>query len=131
MSVDIEKIREQFSKDRFATENGAVIDEVDSGYAKCTIELTSRHRNAMGGVMGGVYFTLADFAFAVAANHEKMSVVSISSNIAFLSSCKGNSVTAEAHCVKDGRTTCYYTVDVYDDKGSKVAAVTITGCHVG
>lgn len=126
----IEEIRQTFAKDRFATENDAVIDDIGEKYAKCSIKLSSRHRNAMGGVMGGVYFMLADFAFAVAANHEKMSVVSISSNIAFLSGCKGSSITAEAHCVKDGRTTCYYTVDVMDNLGTHIAAVTITGCHV-
>lgn len=128
--MNIDEVREKFSKDRFATENGAVIDEIGERYAKCSIKLSSRHRNAMGGVMGGVYFTLADFAFAVASNHEKMGVVSISSNIAFLSACKGDSITAEAHCIKDGRTTCYYTVDVFDNTGAHIAAVTITGCHV-
>ena len=127
----IEEIQAEFAKDRFATENGAVIDEVGEGYAKCSITLEGRHKNAMGGVMGGVYFTLADFAFAVAANHEKMSVVSISTNISFLSACKGDKVTAEAKMVKDGRTTCYYTVDVTDNTGRLVAAVTVTGCKVG
>mgnify|MGYP004420687191 CR=1 FL=1 len=33
--IDIERIREVFSKDRFATENGAVIEEVGEHYAKC------------------------------------------------------------------------------------------------
>ncbi|MCM1578780.1 MAG: PaaI family thioesterase [Ruminococcus sp.] len=126
----IEQIRTEFANDRFATENGAVIDKVAEGYARCSLKLESRHKNAIGGVMGGVYFTLADFAFAVAANHEKMSVVSISTNISFLSPCKGDSVTAEAKMVKDGRTTCYYTVDVTDNTGRLVAAVTITGCKV-
>ena len=127
----IEEIREQFSHDRFATENGAVIEEVGEGYAKCSVSLGNRHKNAMGGVMGGVHFMLADFAFAVASNCEHMGVVSVSSNITFLSGVKGDILYAEANCVKDGRTTCYYTVDVYDDKGTKCAAVTITGCHVG
>lgn len=127
----LEEVRSIFADDKFATENYAVIDEIGDKYAQCSIELCGRHRNAMGGVMGGVYFTLADFAFAVASNHEKMCTVSISSNIAFLSPCKGNKLTAKAVCQKDGRTTCYYTVDVYDDLGAHVAAVTITGCHVG
>jgi len=126
----LEDIRKEFANDRFATENGAVIDEVGEGYAKCSLKLERRHKNAMGGVMGGVHFMLADFAFAVASNNEKMSVVSISSNIAFLSAVKGNILYAEAHCVKDGRTTCYYNVNVYDETGRQAAAVTITGCHV-
>ncbi len=126
----IDEIREQFSHDRFASENGAFIEEVGDGYAKCSVKLADRHKNAMGGVMGGVHFMLADFAFAAAANHEKMSVVSISSNIAFLSPVKGDILYAEARCVKDGRTTCYYNVNVYDDTGKQAAAVTIMGCHL-
>lgn len=129
--MNIEQVREVFSKDRFATENGAVIMEIGEHYAKCSMKLEARHRNAMGGVMGGVYFTLADFAFAVAANHEKMGVVAISSNISFLNSCKGEELYAEARCIKEGRTTCYYEVNVYDNTDRQVAAVVITGCHVG
>ena len=127
----IDEVREIFSQDKFATENGAVIEEIGDKYAKCSLKITDHHKNAMGGVMGGVYFTLADFAFAVAANAQQMSAVSISSNIAFLSPVKGSVLYAEARCVKDGRSTCYYTIDVCDDKGVKAAAVTITGYHVG
>lgn len=126
----LEEIREAFKNDRFATENFAVIEEARDKFARCSIELRDIHRNAMGGVMGGVHFMLADFAFAVASNCEHMGVVSVSSNITYLSGVKGNVLYAEATCVKDGMTTCYYTVDVFDDKGTKCAAVTITGCHV-
>lgn len=58
-----EKTVKLFENDRFATENGAVIEEVEEHYAQCSLKLGSRHRNAMGAVMGGVYFTLADFCF--------------------------------------------------------------------
>ena len=127
----LEKVQKVFGGDHFATEMGAVIDEIDDHYAKCSLVINDHHKNAMGGVMGGVHFMLADFAFAVASNCEHMGVVSVSSNITFLSGVKGDILYAEANCVKDGRTTCYYTVDVYDDRGTKCAAVTITGCHVG
>ena len=126
---EIERVREIFAKDRFATENGAVIDEIGDHYAKCSIKLTKRHCNAMGAVMGGVPFTLADFAFAVASNWQNPGTVSISSNIAFLGVAKGDKLIAEAACVKDGRSTCYYRIDVYDDLKRPVAAVTITGFH--
>ncbi len=126
----LEEIREIFSNDRFAVENGAVIEEIGDHTSKCSLRLDSRHRNAMGGVMGGVYFTLADYAFAVASNLEKMSVVSISSSISFLSAAKGDVLTAEAKCIKDGRKICFYTVDIYDDKGIHAAQVSVTGTHV-
>ena len=123
----IDDVRNIFKEDRFATENGMVIDEIGENYAKCSLKITDRHRNAMGGVMGGVPFTLADFAFAVAVNHEEMRTVSLSSNIAFIGMAKGDHLIAEAKCVKNGRTTCYYTISITDELGTKVADVTTTG----
>ena len=117
---------ELFQNDRFATENGAVIEEVDDHYAKCSLMLEDRHRNAMGAVMGGVYFTLADFALAVASNWHKMGYVSLNSEITYLTAARGNQLIAEAFCVKNGRTTGYYRIDVKDELGNLSAAVTAT-----
>ncbi len=127
----IDEIRSFFSNDRFATENGMVIDEVAEGYAKCSLQITLRHKNAVGGVMGGVPFTLADFAYAVAANHMEPKWVSLSANTTFLGRAKGDKLIAEATLVKTGRTTNYYRVDVSDELGNAVAAVTITGYCIG
>ena len=41
-----EKTVKLFENDRFATENGAVIEEVEEHYAQCSLKLGSRHRNA-------------------------------------------------------------------------------------
>lgn len=122
-----EEIADLFRKDRFATDNGAVIAEVDDHYAKCTLKLEDRHRNAMGAVMGGVYFTLADFAFAVASNWQEVGTVSLNSDIAYLGAAKGESLSAEAFCVKNGRTTSYYRIEVKDDLGNLAAVVNTTG----
>ena len=116
-----------FEKDRFATENGAVIEEVDDHYARCALEVKEKHRNAMGAVMGGVYFTLADFAFAVAANWQEIGTVSLTSDIAYLGTAKGDRLTAEAFCVKNGRTTSYYRIEVKDEFGKLAAIVNTTG----
>ncbi len=123
----LDEVREIFKNDRFATVNGAVIDEIGDNYSKCSMLINENHKNAAGGVMGGVMFTLADFAFAVAANHEEMRTVSISSNIAFVGVCKGEKLIATASCVKNGRSTCYYTISIHDELENKVAEVTITG----
>ncbi len=129
--IDIERIREVFSKDRFATENGAVIEEVGEHYAKCSMELTEHHFNAAGGVMGGVHFVLADFAFAVATNWNGMGVVSLSSTITYLGAVKGKKLIAEAECVKEGRSTVFYHVIIRDDFDNMVAEVGITGFRKG
>ena len=124
------EVREIFEADRFAVENGAVIEEIGDHSATCSLVITDSHRNAMGAVMGGVYFMLADFAFAVAANWEKLGCVSLRSDISFLGTAKGSKLIAKATCVKNGRTACY-RVDVTDDLGNLTATVTTTGYHIG
>lgn len=125
----LEEVRKIFQGDRFATENGAVIEEIGDHSAVCSLEITESHRNAMGAVMGGTYFMLADFAFAVAANWEKMGCVSLHSDISFLGAAKGARLSARAVCIKDGRTTACYRTEVTDELGNPVAVVTTTGYH--
>lgn len=126
----LEQVRQMFEGDRFATENGAVIDEIGDKTATCSLRITESHRNAMGAVMGGTYFMLADFAFAVAANWESMGCVSLHSDISFLGAAKGQKLIAKAVCVKDGKSTSCYRVDVTDDLGNLTATVTTTGYHI-
>lgn len=124
----LEEIRTRFQADRFASElTGAVIREAEPGRAVCTLALRPEHMNANHTPMGGAVFTLADFAFAVAANCERLATVSLSSQIAYLSRPKGERLIAVANRVKEGRSTCYYTVDVTDELGTPVAQVTTTG----
>ncbi len=123
----LEQTRAFFANDRFATQAGAVIEEIGDHYAKCSICLEEKHLNGVGAVMGGVHFTLADFAFAVAANRQKVGVVSLSSNITYLQAIHGKKLIAEARSVKEGKTTCYYQIDISDELGNHVAVVTTTG----
>lgn len=126
----LEEVKKFFENDRYAMENGAVIEEVDDGYAKCVMELKEHHKNAMGAVMGGAIFTLADFTFAVASNWNKGPHVSLTSQITYLGKAKGNKLIAEAKLVREGRTTCYYLVEVTDELGNQVAHVTSSGFAV-
>ena len=126
----LEEVRRIFEGDRFATENGAVIEAIGDHSATCSLVITDSHRNAMGAVMGGTYFMLADFAFAGAANWEKMGCVSLRSDISFLGAAKGEKLIAKAACVKDGRTTACYRVDVADEYGNLTATVTATGHQI-
>ncbi len=125
---DLEWARKTFANDRFATDAaGVVIEEAGDKICRCSMKITPIHKNAAGGVMGGAIFTLADLTFAVAANFGGRMTVSISSNISFIGVCKGSVLYSEAHCVKSGRSTCFYEIEVNDDLGNKVAIVTITG----
>ncbi len=123
----IEEVRKFFENDRFATENYMVIDSVKEDTATCSMTVCDRHKNAVGNVMGGVYFTLADFTFAVATNHEKAGMVSLSSTIDFHSIAKGEKIICTAEKIKKGRTTCSYLMTLTDENGSLLATVLTTG----
>lgn len=127
----LDEVRKIFEQDRFATENGAVIDEIGEYYAKCSIVLEPKHYNAAKAVMGGVYFMLADFAFAVASNWENMDMVSLNSTISYIGAAKGRKLTAQARCLKNGRNTAFYQIQVHDDLNNLVAEVSTTGYRKG
>ena len=130
--TDLEKAREFFGGDFFATKaSGIIIDEVGDHYAKCSMEITRNHQNAYGGVMGGATFTLADYTFAVASNFNQPQTVSVTSQINFIGMTKGKKLIAVSRMIKDGRSTCLYEIDVEDDLGTKVAFVTISGMKIG
>ncbi len=128
----LEEARALFAKDLYATKlSGARIDKIGENYALCSMPLTSDHRNAYGGIMGGSIYTLADFAFAVASNFDKENLtVSLVGQASFLNMSKGAILYAEAKLIKDGRTNCFYEVMIRDDLGKDIAVVSFTGAHV-
>jgi len=137
MNIDLEKIREFFKKDRFATGNGMVIDSVTEDCVVCGLELTAEHRNAGGGVQGGAIFTLADLAFAVHCNlamvcgeTEKLTVGQ-SCSISFLKSTKGRRLTATSKCISKGRSISVFRILIKDDLGVEVAEMLANGFTTG
>ena len=125
--LNAEEARDYFSQDRFATENGMSIDELDGEHAVTSLTISSRHKNAFGGVMGGAIFTLADFAFAALTNDRERVVVAQQVSISYLSPAKGNRLVATARYRKDGRSSCVVNVDVTDDTGRDIAQFVGTG----
>lgn len=125
----LEKIREIFARDAFATQAAGIrLDAAAERYARCSLTVEPRHLNGAGTIMGGAVFTLADFAFAVASNHEEMNTQSLTSQISFLSTARlGDTLTAEASCIKSGRSTCCYLITVSNQESRQIASVTTTG----
>jgi len=123
----IEEAREFFYKDKFAVNTGVTLDSLTEDEAICSLELTDEHRNAYGGVMGGVIFTLADFAFAVLSNQIHQLTVAQQVSINYLSAPKGDKLIAEAYCRKNGKTSSIVIVNVSDDIGRDVAQFVGTG----
>ncbi|MEE8885370.1 MAG: PaaI family thioesterase [Eubacteriales bacterium] len=123
----IEEVHEHFDNDHFAVDNGIVIDEFGDKTAVCHVDLTNHHRNAMSRVMGGVVFTLADYTFAIAASSVHVPTVTQQVNVNFLTSPRGDRLTSRAKCIRDGRTSVVYDIDVTDGNGDLTAHLTVTG----
>ena len=130
--TELEDKREFFKGDIFATEvTGIQIEAVGENYAKCSLALDKKHLNAAGHPMGGAIYTLADFTFAVSTNpHPDRVTVTTVSQICYLNSAKGKVLYAESNLIKDGRSTCFFDIDITDDLGTNVAKVTVTGTHI-
>ncbi|MEG0229142.1 MAG: PaaI family thioesterase [Oscillospiraceae bacterium] len=124
----LEKAKEKFSKDLFATEATKIeIKDAKPQYSKCYFKVLPCHLNAMGFVMGGAIFTLADFAFAVASNYNDVITVSLNSQINYINAAKAELLIAQAVCIKEGKTTCFYEITIFDDTEKTIAKVTTTG----
>lgn len=125
--ADLQDARAYFAGDLFAIENGVQIEELTSDSCLCSLNLTDHHRNAMGAVMGGVIFTLADLAFAVSANNDHHPTVSMTSTVHFLSPVRGKQLYARTRRVKTGRNSAVWEVEIRDELGTNIALLTGTG----
>ena len=123
----IEEAREFFKGDKFATNLGVSLEKLDEDSCECSLELNDGHKNAVGGVMGGVMFTLADFAFAVLSNNLHSPTVAQQVSVNYLSAPKGNKLIARAVCKKNGRSSSIINVDVSDDTGRDIVQFIGTG----
>ena len=128
----LNEARAFFEHDHFAANGlGAVIEAVGEKYAKCSVVLDERHQNAMGQIMGGVAYTLADFVFAVATNFRQPSpTVTLTAQITYFNRVKGSVLWGESRLIKDGRRNCFYEISITDDLGTQIASVMITGAHL-
>ena len=109
-------------KDRFARLAGIRILEVSKGLARTAMDISDCHRNALGMVHGGAIFTLADLAFALAANAEPdVTAVAVNVNISYLKSSSKGVLYAEAREISVNRKIGTYAVTVTDETEAKIA----------
>ena len=128
---DLEAVRKFFEGDKYATEvSGIVIEKAEKGHSIVSLEPDGRHLNAVGGLMGAVYYTLADFAFAVAENcvlDSDTITVTQTAQINFLRPWRGGRVTCTADVVKDGKAVCVYEIKVFDRENNELALIIVNG----
>jgi acyl-CoA thioesterase len=114
--------KKQFlDNDKFALHAGIELLEVTSGGAKVKMDVKPFHINGVGLVHGGALFTLADFAFAAAANSHEETAVAINASISFLKGVKAGTLFAEAGEISNSRKISVYSIRVTDEHDTLVA----------
>jgi len=117
-------IMSYFEKDRFAALVGIKLIEVKPGYAKAVMEIEDKHLNAVNIVQGGVIFTLADFAFAAAANSYGQVSLGINANISYFQPPRGKMLMAEATEISGNNKIASYNVDIQGEDKELIARFT-------
>ena len=109
-------------RDAFAKSLGIRLIEARPGYAKTAMDITENHRNGAGIAHGGAIFTLADLAFAVAANsHGKLSLA-VAVSISYVKAGLGSTLYAEAREISLGSKMATYVVTIANDADDVIAS---------
>ena len=113
--------------DTFGKSNRMQLELVKEGYAEAVMEITENSCNAVGTVQGGAIFTLADMAFAGAANSYGDKCVAMSAAASFIRPGTGKRLRATAKAISKGRRSCVMEVEVRNDEEKLVAKFQFTG----
>jgi acyl-CoA thioesterase len=121
MDSKLDKIKNFFKKDQFVEHIGVKLVEASPGRGVARMEIKPIHLNGMGSVQGGALFTLADLAFAAAANSHGQAAVGINCSINYMKAVSVGTLTAEATEDSLNPKLGSYTVRIRDEKGDLVA----------
>ncbi|WP_022670158.1 PaaI family thioesterase [Hippea alviniae] len=126
--MNLERIKAFLSEnDRFGKLIDTKLVDVKEGYAKAVVKVKKEHLNAAFVAQGGLLFSLADFAFAAAANSYGRVALAINGQISFLKPAKeGDTLTAEAKEISRSLKVAVYRVDILNDKQELIATFTGT-----
>lgn len=119
----MEKIKAFFEEnDLFAKQNGMKILDVKEGFAKVSMKTEKHHLNGAGTVHGGVIFSLADFAFAIATNSYKKLALAVNASIQFMKpGFEGNELRATAQTESQSTKLGHFRVTVKNENEELIA----------
>ncbi len=108
-------------QDRVAQLLGMEVLEVGPGRSKVRLKISEKLYNAADMVHGGVLFTVADYAFALAANSGEDIGIAISATMHYVHPAKQGFLYAECHEVTRNRRMGSFEAKVTDDEGKTMA----------
>ena len=108
--------------DLFSQWLGIELLEISEGYSKIKMIVRKEMINGFGIVHGGVTFSLADSAFAVACNNRNNLSVALDTSINFIKPVHVDDVlTAEAKEIHNGKSTGLYHITITNQHDHVVA----------
>lgn len=110
-----------FGKELFARELGAKLVEARDGYAKVEVEVKPHFTNMHGFAHGGLIFTVADFAFALAVNIGGAAAGVQFNLMIFRSASVGEVLIGEAHQIYRSRSMAAVELKVTNNQGRLIA----------
>lgn len=121
--MDLEQIRRKIEADPYARLLGIELLELRPGYSRMALVLGAEMVNFHGMPHGGAIFSLADAAFAAAANSHGEAAVALAMTIHFLSAASpGTRLVAEGREQRRGRQAGFYVIEVRTEEGVPVAS---------
>ena len=108
--------------DLFSQWLGIELVAIKEGYSKILLRIRPEMINAIGMAHGGIVFSLADTALALACNGRNKASVTLESAINFIKPVHENDIiSAETTEIHNGQSTGLYQITITNQAGSKVA----------
>jgi len=115
-------VQEMLDKDAFSKWLGIQVIEIREGYSKLQLTIRDEMVNGFGIVHGGIAYSLADTAFAFACNNRNNLSMALDCSMSFNKASKpGDTLTAEAKEIHNGRSTGLYVITITNQSDDHVA----------
>jgi acyl-CoA thioesterase len=115
-------VAHMIENDLFSKWLGISVLDIKDGYSKIQMTVRTEMINGLGTVHGGIAFSFADSAFAFACNNRNILSVALDTSINFVKTIfVGDTLTAEAKEIHNGRSTGLYHVTITNQNEHVVA----------
>lgn len=115
-------VEKMMQHDKFSQWLGIKVLEIKEGYSKIQMVVRDEMVNGFGIAHGGIAFSFADSAFAFACNNRNNLSVALDTSINFTKPVNvGDTLTAQAMEIHNGRTTGLYLITISNQKDEQVA----------
>jgi acyl-CoA thioesterase len=122
-TLELDIIRHRIEDDQFARFMGIRLLDLRAGYSKMSMTVADSMVNLHNVAHGGAIFSLADAAFAAAANSRGQKGVALSMAISYCAPAKeGDKLIAEAFEESLGTRIGFYRIVVRTEEGKLIAS---------